>query len=150
MQQDRNVMIIQDPYIDILKVTRAKIFGELKEVERRLAGTLKTSSYRAELLERKELLLLNLREENLRIKKAKQDIRAARRESPVTDHALVRWLERKHGLDTDRLRDAILTDALRQALDANRWHDDGELTYVISDRVVVTVVPTPKAPEGAV
>ena len=142
-------MSMQDPDIAILKATRAKIRAELSEVEGRLAGTLRTSSHRAALLERKDLLLRNLREQNLRIKRAKQEIvREARERSPITDHALVRWLERKHGLDTDRLRDAILTDALRAALDANRWHDDGELTYVISDRVVVTIFPTPKAQVG--
>jgi hypothetical protein len=132
-----------------LKATRANILAELSEVEGRLSGTLRTSNCRAELLERKNLLLRNLREENLRIKRENMEIRRQAREaSPITDHALVRWLERKHGLDTDRLRDAILTDALREALDANRWHDDGELTYVIRDHVVVTIFPTPKAQDG--
>jgi hypothetical protein len=144
-------MSIQELYIATLKETRTKILAELSEVEGRLSGTLRTSSCRAGLIERKNLLLRNLREEKLRIKRANMDIRShreTREASPITDHALVRWLERKHGLDTDRLRDAILTDALREALDANRWHDDGELTYVISDHVVVTIFPTPKAQDG--
>ncbi len=134
-------MSIEELYIATLKVTRAKILAELSEVEGRLSGTLRTSTCRAGLLERKNLLLRNLREENLRIKRENMA-------SPITDHALVRWLERKHGLDSDRLRDAILTDALREALDANRWHDDGELTYVIRDHVVVTIFPTQKAQDG--
>jgi hypothetical protein len=135
---------MQDYSVATLEATRAKIRAELSEVESRLSGTLRTSINRAGLLERRDLLLRNLREENLRIKRAKQEVRSeARKRSPITDHALVRWLERKHGLDTDRLRDAILTDALRGALDANQWHDDGELTYVISDNVVVTIFPTP-------
>jgi hypothetical protein len=141
---------MQELSIATLQVTRAKILAELSEVEGRLSGTLRTSNYRAGLLERKDLLLRNLREENDRIKRAKQEIRRdARNGSPITDHALVRWLERKHGLDTDRLRDGIVTDALREALEANRWHDDGELTYVINDNVVVTIFPTPKAQDGA-
>lgn len=142
-------MSIRELYIAPLKEMRAKILTELSEVEGRLSGTLRTSSCRAGLLERKNLLLRNLREENLRIKSEKMEFRRnAREASPITDHALVRWLERKHGLDTDRLRDAILTDALREALDANRWHDDGELMYVIRDHVVVTIFPTPKADGG--
>jgi hypothetical protein len=142
-------MRIQELYIATLKVTRANILAELSEVEDRLSRTLRTSSCRAELLERKNLLLRNLREENLRIKRENmENRREARKASPITDHALVRWLERKHRVDTDRLRDAILTDALREALDANRWHDDGELTHVISDHVVVTIFPTPKAQDG--
>jgi hypothetical protein len=103
-------MSIEELYIATLKVTRAKILAELSEVEGRLSGTLRTSTCRAGLLERKNLLLRNLREENLRIKRENMA-------SPITDHALVRWLERKHGLDSDRLRDAILTDALREAMD---------------------------------
>jgi len=58
----------------------------------------------------------------------------------ITDHALIRYLERKLGLDMDVIRAEILTDDLIAAAATL----GGKCTYgkfVIKDNTVVTVLP---------
>lgn len=67
------------------------------------------------------------------------------RTSRVTDHALVRWLERVEGMPMERLREAILTrPAVLQALALGatslKLHDVGA-RLIIDQRRVVTVLP---------
>jgi hypothetical protein len=71
-----------------------------------------------------------------------QIAKAERLENPpvVTDHALVRYLERKLGLDLDVLRAEILTDELVKRVNVM----GGSCTYkkfVVRDNVIVTVLP---------
>ena len=58
----------------------------------------------------------------------------------VTDHALVRWLERVYELDVDALRERILTDKVKTALKtgAHRAIIDG-LEYGFSDGRITTI-----------
>ena len=60
----------------------------------------------------------------------------------VTDHAVLRWIERVHGIDIDIIR-AFIADATREAINAGATgvQVDGYL-YVLSpdNRSVVTVL----------
>lgn len=59
----------------------------------------------------------------------------------VTDHALVRWMERVQGLDADALRDHILSPELEKALKmgAKKFRAGG-IEYVLGDGKIITVV----------
>ena len=69
--------------------------------------------------------------------------------APVTDHALLRWLDRVYGLDLDSIRDQIATPAIRSAIlaGAAAITIDG-FTYVLQDRQVVTVHRAKHEPLG--
>lgn len=57
----------------------------------------------------------------------------------VSDHALVRYLERKHGFDLDKFRDEILTEERIKSIQAgaSTIKCDG-IKFKIADNVVVT------------
>lgn len=59
----------------------------------------------------------------------------------VTDHAIVRYVERVHGIDLDEIREAILADGVYDAVCAgvSGIKKDG-VEYVLADRRVVTVI----------
>ena len=59
----------------------------------------------------------------------------------ISDHALVRWLERVHGIDLSAFRSAI-AEITQGAADKGACGvvKDGH-TYVIKNNTVVTVVP---------
>lgn len=63
----------------------------------------------------------------------------------VSDHAVLRYLERSIGLDVDAVREAILTPFVRAAIEAGaeRLHMPAEnVTLIVSrDGTVLTVVP---------
>lgn len=124
---------------------RESMITQLSDVEYELSKSRKT--YRPALIEKKNLLLRNLREQNLRIKDAKRKhLDESCADHPITDHAVVRWLERKHGVPIKKLKDAILTDelrgALRQGLD--NW-SDGEILYFLRKGAVITLIPLDQA-----
>lgn len=68
----------------------------------------------------------------------------------VTDHALVRYMERVWGVDFEPIRAAILTEERRVAIQAGarRIHCPAERsTYVIADSgSIVSVVPFDRSP----
>lgn len=62
----------------------------------------------------------------------------------VTDHALLRWLERVHGIDMEKFRcdlDVIVRDAVRAG--AKALNRDG-FKYVIENGKLVTVLTPEK------
>ena len=64
----------------------------------------------------------------------------------VTDHAVLRYLERLHGLDIEAVRAEIATTVWRAALaGATGVRHDG-LIYRLQDGVVVTVAPLSHEP----
>jgi predicted nucleic acid-binding Zn-ribbon protein len=69
-----------------------------------------------------------------------QRLLAAERQPRVSDHAVIRYLERIHGFDFEKQRDELLTDTVRTAIGmgANKVKRDG-YTLVIKDNTVVTV-----------
>lgn len=57
----------------------------------------------------------------------------------ISDHAIIRWMERKHGVNFDRIRDEILTERILKNILAIQ--SDG--TYerrVVKNGVIVTVL----------
>lgn len=59
----------------------------------------------------------------------------------VSDHALVRWLERVHGVDMEWFRAALANDIARLvALDNQLINRDG-VTYLIRGGRLVSVTP---------
>lgn len=63
------------------------------------------------------------------------------REPKVSDHALVRFLERHHGFDLDKFREEILTPVRVEAIKAGASTIKvGSTEMKVSDGVVVTVI----------
>ncbi|WP_020474493.1 hypothetical protein [Zavarzinella formosa] len=122
---------------------RRRIKSKLTEVESWLSGLKKSSSKRQELIELKDSLLVQLREQNIRLEDTRRRLRQTPRNHAVTDHALVRWLERNHGIDVLGLKDAILTDELQAAIASGQeqW-SDGKMLFVLQDGRVITVIPS--------
>lgn len=72
--------------------------------------------------------------------KKKQKPPPLRKHKFVTDHALVQWLRRVHGIDVDRLKDLMLTDAQRDILKSGATGIcTNGCVYHIKDSKVVTV-----------
>lgn len=59
----------------------------------------------------------------------------------VSDHAVLRYIERKHGVDVDGLR-AIISEIVQSAVraGASKVSHDG-MTFVLRNGVVCTVIP---------
>lgn len=67
---------------------------------------------------------------------------------PVTDHAVLRYLERVEGMDIERLRRLIGRQVDRAIeLGASKLHHDG-FTYVLVEGVVVTIQETCRPERG--
>lgn len=66
---------------------------------------------------------------------------AFRRKS-ATDHAVIRYMERKYGANFDSVRDEMLSPALRTAMaaGAKSFVEDG-VKFIIVNKRIVTVVP---------
>lgn len=58
-----------------------------------------------------------------------------------TDHAVIRYLERKYGFDFEKIRDSILSDTVVAAMDmgAKSVKADG-MTLKITDKCVTTII----------
>jgi hypothetical protein len=62
--------------------------------------------------------------------------------TPITDHALLRYLERAKGLDVEAIRREIATPELRAAIAAGaKTYSVENWTYVIEGGAIVTVRP---------
>lgn len=70
------------------------------------------------------------------------DLRRARQQAKVSDHAVIRWLERVDRWEIAAIREAMLTEAVlhAMALGASQVTVDG-LTYCLSDHTITTVFP---------
>lgn len=130
---------------------RDRIIAQMRAVDQSLSYCSKKNPRRRELLERKDLLLRNLREQKIRIKEANKSFHDGSYDNHIiSDHALVRWLERKHGLDMKELKDRMLTDSLRAALDGpDTYHSDGEMVYVLRGGQVITCIKAQRLPGEA-
>lgn len=59
----------------------------------------------------------------------------------VTDHALIRYLERKHGFDFEPFRAEILTDTVKQAIELGATSVKvGGIDMKVSNKKITTVV----------
>jgi hypothetical protein len=70
------------------------------------------------------------------------DLHQARRQAKVSDHALIRYLERVMDVPVEQIRADMLTDTVLQAmaLNASSVHGDG-FKFVIDNFTLVTTLP---------
>ena len=66
----------------------------------------------------------------------------------VTDHAVVRWIERAHGIDVAAIRRQIVSKVTRSVDLAEQLDERGNVTvvldgvrYVVRDHRVITILP---------
>lgn len=118
---------------------RSKLVKSMMQIDAELSGLRKSAPKRAELVRQKQRLIMEM--QNLKIAKVAD---YAPNET-ITDHAVLRWLERKHGINIKRIRDLMLTDEVREAIDENqpqrRYWSDGDVVFVIEHGAVQTVIP---------
>lgn len=130
---------------------KEKIISSMVQVDAQLACLGRRSAGRAELIRQKAILLYELKQ----VKRKLQDSWDAARlhpdkDCPITDHALVRWLERKHRISTHRLKATMLCEPLRAALASNtKYWSDGDVVFVIDRGAVQTVIPVSNLGEVA-
>lgn len=70
----------------------------------------------------------------------------------VTDHAVIRYLERMMGIDVERLRSELLSDgraALIRSMSTGHLHTADGATLVVLDAKVVSVIRTDELKQGA-
>ncbi len=129
--------------MDELVQEKERIISSIMQVDAQLACLNKRSPGRAELIKQKSILVFEL-------KKVKRTLQGAwgrsnksqDNECPITDHALVRWLERKHRIDTHGLKASMLCESLRSAITSNqKYWSDGDVVFVIDNGMVQTVIP---------
>lgn len=64
----------------------------------------------------------------------------------ITDHALLRWLERRHGIDVDVFRNAMADDVAAALARADENADPMSVQYVVEEGCVVTVLGVGERP----
>jgi hypothetical protein len=70
------------------------------------------------------------------------DLHQVRRRAHVTDHALIRYLERVVGVPVEQIRAAMLTDTVLQAMSLNATAVQGDgFKLVIDNFAIVTTLP---------
>lgn len=60
----------------------------------------------------------------------------------ITDHAILRYLERVHGFDTEEVKNKLLTDKLRTSIQTygkGKLKENG-ITYIFKDNSVITIM----------
>ena len=65
-----------------------------------------------------------------------QEIADAVADAPVTDHAVIRWLERKHGLDIQAMRRDIYEEVMGKG---GKVYKNGWFYKVVKDGIVYVV-----------
>jgi hypothetical protein len=103
---------------------RKKLVDELHELELKL---LDCSTHERKKLVKQKMYLTKAIIDN----RAKSKALHMSAEPKVTDHAVIRWLERKHGVPIDKLRDIIMKET---------QSEQNDLQFVIRDKSVVTVI----------
>jgi len=75
------------------------------------------------------------------IKNIEQEIKILKlKDLVVSEHALVRYLERIHGIDMIQIKEKILSPLVRSAMSQGNGQVKGAYTVVFKDRVVVTII----------
>lgn len=63
----------------------------------------------------------------------------------VTDHALVRWLERKHGIDVKEMREALYAEVLHALENGRAVAENGRGTRITTGHMVYVMEPKSKS-----
>ena len=90
-----------------------------------------------------ELSQLNVKASELKLlrDKAIAEIQQANVKVTVSDHAIIRYIERVMALDIESIRKRILTDTVCQAVKLGaKSVKTADATFVVSGNVIVTVV----------
>jgi hypothetical protein len=132
---------------------RSAIEGELAVLRPQAAA------YHAEIEAIKAELRVRLEAVETKLQKVRSTIGAmeaelSRREAmdsiepSVSDHAVLRYMERVHGIDVEQLRGLILTETVEKAIraGASAVRVDG-MTYVIKGATIVTVLGSEQRPK---
>lgn len=61
-------------------------------------------------------------------------------EIKVTDHALLRYLEREHGLDSERIREDLQSSILMRKIEDGVCYLGGRLKAIVVNDVIVTII----------
>ena len=72
----------------------------------------------------------------------KQIERLKAKEVVITEHAILRYVERAMGLDVEQIKDKILTEATRKAIEAmgnGKYPIDEGLKAIVKDNTIITV-----------
>jgi hypothetical protein len=121
-----------------INVERELIVSSMMKIDSELAGLKRNSPQRQQLVRQKIRLVQELRD--LRIKSYPY----GDPKEIITDHAVLRWLERKHGINVAVIRETILTPMLRKAVENQKpyktYYSDGDVVFVIDRGAIQTVV----------
>jgi len=118
---------------------KKELLKTLKKRERSLPKDLeKIRQQESELREQKKNLRTELTDTKRKIKILQQD------RPHVSDHAVFRYLQRVRGVDTDELREEIITPTALDLLDKMAWADGKYPTgqgysLIVKDGVIVTI-----------
>jgi hypothetical protein len=116
----------------------------------------------AQIAERRTTLNMELRQVNSRREKIVAEINTLLAEQKklkkaakilkdggvsVSDHALLRWLERIHGIDIERLRTAVLTENQLKAFaaGASAVQSQGH-RFIVKNKTLITIAPMGSRP----
>lgn len=117
--------------------------------QKKRSGGWKFNPEGSEKVKEKDELVRKIKEINLKIKVADDNIMRLREEQTledrgadaVTDHAVVRWLERRHGIDVHKVREVIVKEAIKGEI-SNKinkkgclYVESGNMVYVVNDKM---------------
>jgi predicted nuclease with TOPRIM domain len=110
---------------------------QLSTLLRKLEGTLEY------LKKEKSQLDKDLTLKTEEIKKLKKEIASLKeKEIIVSEHAILRYIERIIGINIDTIKEKILTENIRIQIQefGNGSYSNGEFKVVVKDNVIVTVI----------
>lgn len=84
-----------------------------------------------------------LYEKKKRLKKIKNELNNINISPTVSEHAILRYLERKHGINIEEIRDNILTGTLTAQINnlhSGKFPIDNGFTAIVRDKCVVSIV----------
>jgi hypothetical protein len=139
--QSRAAIPMEEAMMEKL-IEKKRITAELSQVDLMLSGMKKNHPQRNAMIRKKTALIADL-------DMVKDDI-ANDGADIISDHAVLRWLERKHKIDINKIRKTIMTPALENALKSGfNYYSDGEVVYVFHAGRLKTVIPVNKLEQVA-
>ena len=122
---------------------RQQLVAEVQSLDYQLSQLKRSAPSRKGIIERREVLVRQL-----------QAIKAVNHKyynnDVISDHAVLRWLERKHGIDIAKLKKLMLTEPLQEAIKTGgRFWADEDVVFVIEGKRVQTIIPVNELREQA-
>lgn len=113
--------------------------SELKKLQTQIK---KLTTTRNSLVEKQKSIETQLTECNSSIRELRKQIQLSTRKIVVSEHAILRYLERVDGVDIDQIRESILTEELKKYSDqftSGKFPFNKHNRAIIKDNVVVTI-----------